>query len=102
MRFMPHTEADIASMLDTIGAKSLEDLLAHLPANLRATAKIDLAPGRTEYEVASELGALASRNQGATGFSSFLGGGSFRHYVPAPVRAVTAPRDVRAKCTPHP
>jgi glycine dehydrogenase subunit 1 len=97
---MPHTEADIASMLDTIGAKSLEDLIAHLPANLRASAKIDLAPGRTEYEVASELGALASRNQG-TGFTSFLGGGYYRHYVPAAVRAVTARAEFATSYTPY-
>ncbi len=98
---MPHTEADIASMLDTIGAKSLDDLIAHLPANLRATAKIDLAPGRTEFEVASELGALASLNSGASGFTSFLGGGYYRHYVPAAVRAIAARAEFATSYTPY-
>src|SRR4051812_31778653 len=101
MRFMPHTEADIASMLETIGATSLDDLIAHLPANLRASARIDLAPGRTEYEVATELGALAALNQGAIGFSSFLGGGCSRHYVPAAVRAITARAEFATSYTPY-
>ncbi len=101
MRFMPHTEADIASMLDTIGAKNLEDLIVHLPASLRASATIDLDPGRTEYEVASELSALAAHNHGALDFASFLGGGYYRHYVPAAVRAVTARAEFATSYTPY-
>ena len=38
MRFMPHTEADVRAMLDAIGAGSIEDLIAHVPANLRTDA----------------------------------------------------------------
>ncbi len=62
MRFMPHTATDIASMLKTIGASATEDLIAHIPAGLRATAAIDLEPGRGEAEVVAELSALAARN----------------------------------------
>ena len=30
MRFMPHTDSDVASMLETIGAKHLDDLIAEM------------------------------------------------------------------------
>ena len=36
---MPHTETDVAAMLETVGAKHLDDLIAHVPADLRASAK---------------------------------------------------------------
>ena len=48
MRFMPHTGADVRAMLDAIGVDTIEDLIAHVPANLRNTASIALAPGVSE------------------------------------------------------
>jgi glycine dehydrogenase subunit 1 len=103
MRFMPHTEADVCAMLDTIGIDQIEDLIAHVPASLRATASIALAPGMSELEVADEMIALANQNRAAD-LVSFLGGGYYNHYVPAVVRAVisraefaTATRPIRPK-----
>src|SRR5580658_5892472 len=101
MRFMPHTEGDVASMLETIGAKHLDDLIAHVPANLRASAKIDLDAGRSESDVVHEISDLAARNSGASGFTSFLGAGYYRHYVPAAVRAIIARAEFATSYTPY-
>jgi len=98
---MPHTETDIAAMLDTIGAKHLDDLIAHVPAELRATATINLDPGRAESGVVGEISALAARNPGASGFANFLGAGYYRHYVPAAVRAVIARAEFATSYTPY-
>ncbi len=101
MRFMPHTDSDVASMLETIGAKHLDDLIAHVPANLRASATINLDPGRSESDVVHEISSLAARNTGASGFASFLGAGYYRHYVPAAVRAVIARAEFATSYTPY-
>jgi len=101
MRFIPHTEADLDVMLKTVGVAQLDDLIAHVPENLRAAAVIKLEHGRAEAEVASELAQLASCNPGATGFTSFLGGGYYRHYVPAAVRAITARAEFATSYTPY-
>ena len=101
MRFMPHTESDIAAMLETIGAKHLDDLIAHVPANLRASATINLERGCSEADVVREISALAARNTGASGFASFLGAGYYRHYVPAAVRAVVARAEFATGYTPY-
>jgi len=101
MRFMPQTEADIAAMLKTIGAENLDALIAHVPERLRASAAINLAPGRGEAEVAAELSALAAMNAGAAGYASFLGAGYYRHYVPAAVRAITARAEFATSYTPY-
>ncbi len=98
---MPHTESDIAAMLKTVGAKHLDDLIAHVPANLRASATIKLERGRTEADVVREISALAARNTGASGFASFLGAGYYRHYVPAAVRAVLARAEFATSYTPY-
>ncbi|MGO9606933.1 MAG: aminomethyl-transferring glycine dehydrogenase subunit GcvPA [Candidatus Binataceae bacterium] len=101
MRFMPHTATDIASMLKTIGASATEDLIAHIPAGLRATAAIDLEPGRGEAEVVAELSALAARNEGASDYTSFLGAGYYRHYIPAAVRAIAGRAEFATSYTPY-
>ena len=98
---MPHTETDIAAMLDTVGAKHLDDLIAHVPAALRATARINLDPGRAESDVVDEISKLAARNAGASGFANFLGAGYYRHYVPAAVRAVIARAEFATSYTPY-
>src|SRR5260370_13444875 len=100
MRFMPHTDGDVASMLETIGAKHLDDLIAHVPANLRASATINLERGRSEADVVHEISGLAARNTGASGFTSYLGAGYYRHFVPAAVRAVIARAEIATRCTP--
>src|ERR1700687_4360193 len=101
MRFIPHTEADVSAMLETIGVAALDNLSAHGPENLRAAAVIKLHDGRAEAEVAGELALLGARNPGATGFTSFLGGGYYRHYVPAAVRAITARAEFATSYTPY-
>jgi len=100
MRFMPHTEADVRAMLDAIGARSLEELIAQVPASLRASAAIALAPGMSEQDVATEISALAENNRAAD-FVSFLGGGYYNHYVPAVVRAVTSRAEFATSYTPY-
>ncbi len=101
MRFMPHTDADIRAMLDTVGVRRIEDLIAHVPEGLRRGAVLGLAPGMAEQEVAAELSALAARNRGAGGFLSFLGGGCYRHYVPAAVRAIISRAEFATSYTPY-
>jgi glycine dehydrogenase subunit 1 len=101
MRFIPHTDNDVAAMLETLGISHIDELIAHIPAKLRGAAAINLGHGRSEADVVAELTALATRNSGADGFVSFLGGGYYRHYVPAAVRAITARAEFATGYTPY-
>ena len=101
MRFIPHTADDIAAMLATIGVARIADLLDHVPAELRRTATIKLAPGCDEAEVVATMARLAARNRDGVEFTSFLGGGYYRHYVPAAVRAITARAEFATSYTPY-
>ena len=101
MRFMPHTEADVAAMLEVLGVSSIDKLIAHVPAGLRASAEINLPRGLGEPQVVAELSALAARNRGVDQFANFLGGGCYRHYVPAAVRAISARAEFATGYTPY-
>lgn len=101
MRFFPHTAADIAAMLQTIGVERIDDLIAHIPEALRRKAALKLAPGLDEAEVVAAMTRMAARNRDGVEFTSFLGGGYYRHYVPAAVRAITARAEFATGYTPY-
>ena len=62
MRFTPHTADDVRAMLAAIGAGSIDDLVAHVPATVRERAALRLAPGIDEQAVRAEMASLAAAN----------------------------------------
>ena len=59
MRYIPHTEHDIQAMLAVLGVDSVEDLIRHLPEDLRQNASLDIAPGLAESEITQRLTTFA-------------------------------------------
>ena len=55
MRYIPHTEEDVARMLDAIGVDSVEALFAPVPAKLRLRRPLELPPALSEQELLAEL-----------------------------------------------
>jgi glycine dehydrogenase subunit 1 len=101
MRYTPHTAADKARMVKTIGFDAVEDLYRHVPKTLTDRAKIRLPDGLTELAVCQRLAALASRNATATDWSMFLGGGIYHHFVPSAVDATISRSEFSTSYTPY-
>ncbi|MGI8506647.1 MAG: aminomethyl-transferring glycine dehydrogenase subunit GcvPA [Solirubrobacteraceae bacterium] len=95
------TDSDRREMLAAIGADSVEDLFADIPAGLRLTAPLDLGGGLSEQEVYDELRALAARNVSTEDELCFLGAGMYDHYVPALVDAITSRSEFLTPYTPY-
>ena len=86
MRYLPLTPDDRAAMLDTIGASSIDDLFADVPAEARLDGPIAGLPNHaSELAVERHMGALARRSRAAGEGPFFLGAGAYRHHVPASV-----------------
>jgi glycine dehydrogenase subunit 1 len=81
-RYLSNTPTDRRAMLDVIGAASVEDLLARVPARARLTRPLDLPPAAAELNLIAEMQALAASNADAGRYTCFLGGGSYDHFVP--------------------
>ncbi|MEO6120791.1 MAG: aminomethyl-transferring glycine dehydrogenase subunit GcvPA [Acidimicrobiales bacterium] len=99
--FVPHTEQEIAAMLDFVGLSSLDELFAVVPPALRLAGGLDMAPGLSEADVAVELDALAARNRVGADLVCFAGGGAYDHEVPAAVRRVAFRSEFVTAYTPY-
>ena len=62
MPFIPHTDHEIAQMLDTIGASSIEDLFDEIPKHLRAAVMSAIPSGMTEMEISRLMRQRAEQN----------------------------------------
>lgn len=86
-------------MLEIIGAPSLEDLYAHLPESVRFTGALDIAPGKSEYEIIDYFRARGSENIQAR--ANFLGAGVYQHYRPVLVDTVVSRGEFLTSYTPY-
>ena len=85
MRYLPLTDADRRDMLATVGVASIDALFAEVPAAAQHQGLLDLPRAMGELEVERRLAAMAAKNTVAGAVPFFLGGGVYRHHVPASV-----------------
>jgi glycine dehydrogenase subunit 1 len=97
--YTPHTEKDIRAMLDAIGVDSLEDLL-RVPEAVALKEPLDVVPALPEYQIARRFEYFAARNEGVD-YVSFLGAGSYRHYVPSAIAALAMRGEFLTAYTPY-
>ena len=81
MRYLPHTNEEIAAMLAAVGLSSLDALYSSIPVEARLGRPLDLPEGVDEPTLMRELEALAESNTGAR-MLSFLGAGAYEHHFP--------------------
>ena len=101
MPYSLNTPDDQQAMLRAIGAGSLEELFAMVPAEMRLGRDLNLPPALGEMELTAHIGELAARNTPAGQSVCFLGGGSYDHFVPAVVDFVAARSEFYTAYTPY-
>jgi glycine dehydrogenase subunit 1 len=98
--YLPHTDKERQEMLEAIGVGSFDELIKHIPAAVRAR-ELDLKPGLSELELAQHVTALSKKNSPTSQQISFLGGGSYRRYVPAVVGSIVSRSEFATAYTPY-
>jgi glycine dehydrogenase subunit 1 len=101
MPYFYNTPDDIAAMLQAVGAGSLDELFASIPAELRLQRALDLPPALSEIELAQHMQALAAKNAHIGEKVCFLGGGAYDHFVPAVVDAIAGRGEFYTSYTPY-
>src|SRR6202158_275282 len=97
MAFIPHTDDDIARMLEAIGVRSIDDLFDEIPRELRAGV-LGVPPALCEMEV----GRLLTERAASDGRPlNFIGAGAYEHHIPAPVWAIATRGEFYSAYTPY-
>ena len=83
--YIPNSnEAVRKEMLDFIGAKSVEEIYAFIPDEVRMKKPLDIpAPFTTEQELSKHMNSILAEDSTCEENISFLGAGCYDHYVPA-------------------
>ena len=85
MRYLPHTETEIAEMLAVVGAPSVDALFeSSIPEAARLGRPLNVGAPLDEPSLMHHLEGLAAENAGA-GMTSFLGAGAYEHHIPPAV-----------------
>src|SRR5882762_5342320 len=87
-------------MLESIGVKSMDDLLVDIPASLRIP-RLELPDGLSEFETMAQVASLAAKNRVFPDRLTFRGGGVYRRFIPAAVAAVTSKPEFYTAYTPY-
>lgn len=88
--YIPNTApASRAAMLAAVGADNIEEFYADVPAELRLARPLDLPePFPAEQDLVRHVEGLLARNVSTRQRLSFLGAGTYNHFVPAVVDEV--------------
>jgi glycine dehydrogenase subunit 1 len=98
MPFIPHTEAEVRQMLDSIGAADIDALFHEIPPGLRCGELESIPQGMAEMEI-SRLMQQRARTDGEA--LSFLGAGAYEHHIPAAVWQLATRGEYYSAYTPY-
>ena len=101
MRYLPLSADDRSAMLETIGAPSIDALYDDVPQAARLEGLVDLPRRAGEMDVERTLRAMAAKNVPAGSVPFFVGGGAYRHHVPATVDHLIQRSEFLTSYTPY-
>lgn len=102
MRYLPLTPTDRAEMMTRIGARSIDDFYADVPASARLSGPVPGLPGHSgEFEVERHLTRLAAKNRAAADGPFFVGCGAYKHHIPASVDHIIQRSEFLTSYTPY-
>lgn len=87
-------------ILEVLGISSPDELFDEIPEAARVKG-LDLPCGLAEPELTAEIDAILSKNKTMDDMPTFLGGGVYRHFIPALVNEVLSRSEFYTAYTPY-
>lgn len=98
MKYLPHTAEDLQAMLEVVGVKSLEELYAEVPEELKLKKDLDIPSAMSEIEIRRHIKKLSDKN---IQLKSFAGAGVYDHYIPSVIPYITSRSEFSTSYTPY-
>jgi len=99
MRYLPKSPDERLQMLAEIGAASIDDLFAVIPAEYRLERDLDVPRQHAESEIIDYFHAAGAKYTHK--HSSFLGAGAYRHYRPVIIDSLVQRGEFLTSYTPY-
>jgi glycine dehydrogenase subunit 1 len=100
MSYVGLSGAEEKRMLEAIGVRGFEELVAAVPAEVRVAGSLSVPGPLSEIELRRRLGGWAKQNA-ADRSVSFMGGGLYEHFIPAAVDALAMRSEFATAYTPY-
>lgn len=97
-KYFPHTDADLQAMFRKVGIKSLDDLYAEVPGQIRFRGEYQLPSEMSEMEVRQLFDKLGAENKQLT---CFAGAGVYDHYTPSAIPQLLSRSEFLTSYTPY-
>ncbi len=101
MRYLPHTDTEIAEMLAVTGHDQLDDLFAHIPDDCRYRGEMSLAGPLSEWSLTNRFQELAAKNYSSSAKAVLVGAGSYSHHTPEIVSSLISRSEFLTAYTPY-
>jgi glycine dehydrogenase subunit 1 len=99
LRYLPKSDLERSEMLSALGLSNVDELISHLPADLRFKGDLPIENGKSEYEIVEYFKARARET--AEGYASFLGAGVYNHFRPVLCDVVASRGEFLTSYTPY-
>ena len=98
--YIPNTTNEQEKMLAALGVDSIDRLFADIPDQFR-NPTLDLPAPLSELEIQRELSTIAAKNRPLRSGPSFLGAGSYNHFIPALIKPLITRGEFLTAYTPY-
>ncbi len=100
-RYLPDTEQDKKEMLDLLNMSSIDELFEDIPSELRLKGELNIPEEDSEPVLMKKMNELAARNINADQYPTFLGAGTYDHYIPSVVDHMISRSEFYTAYTPY-
>jgi glycine dehydrogenase subunit 1 len=101
MPYISNTDKDRREMLDAIGVKEFKELLKEIPEEFLFKGRLGIGRGISELEVTKKMRSLSKKNKNTADTTSYLGAGSYDHYIPSVVPYLISRPEFQTAYTPY-
>ena len=101
MRYLPHTDEEIASMLGVVGAASLDDLFSAVPSSCRRNREMNLPEPLSEWDLNRLMRDFSNNVAAPPEYKIFIGAGSYEHHIPQVVPYLLSRSEFVTSYTPY-
>lgn len=101
MDYVSNTPEEREKMMTAIGVKNIEELFSIIPRTVSFDRPLNIRGGMTEAELIDEIENIADKNTSLKEMTSFMGAGSYDHYIPSIIDHLISRSEFYTAYTPY-